>query len=474
MGKITRRPFMLIIRDGWGTNPHPEWNHANAIHLANTPVDDRLMSDYPHVLIHTSGHHVGLPDGIMGNSEVGHQNIGAGRIVDQEIMRITGRIEDGTFFDNAVLGGAFERATASGGAVHIMGLCSDVGVHSILPHLYALIELAKRSGFPGDRVFVHVIGDGRDSAPTSGIEFVRQIEAKLAQIGVGRIASVIGRYYAMDRDHRWERVEQAYRLYTEGRGRRAAGADEAFQWYYDHPTEESRRGDEFIEATAISDDGSKPLATIQDGDSVIFFNFRGDRPRELTKAFVYDEFPFASKSENGAPIGFERAEKKELFFVTTTAYEKGLPVRVAFSKPPKMRDILGSFLADQGLRQFRCAETEKYPHVTYFFNDYRDEPFPNEHWQLVPSPRDVSTYDQKPQMSAYEITDAVLRRLQSHRDDLLLINFANGDMVGHTGNLSAAVRAVEVVDECVGSVVEAVRAKGGRLIVTADHGNAEQ
>ena len=476
MSQITRRPCVLIIRDGWGTNPYPEWNHANAIHLANTPVDDRLMSDYPHVLIHTSGHHVGLPDGIMGNSEVGHQNIGAGRVVDQEIMRITGRIEDGTFFDNAVLGGAFERASATGGAVHIMGLCSDVGVHSVLPHLYALIELGKRCGFPGERVFVHAIGDGRDSAPDSGIEFIRQIEAKLAQIGVGRIASVVGRYYAMDRDHRWERVEQAYRLYTEGRGRRAAGAVEAFEWYYDHPTEESRRGDEFIEATAVSDDGSKPRATIQDGDSVIFFNFRGDRPREITKAFTLDTFPYDDRSADGTSCrrGFERARKLDLYYATMTAYESVLPVQVAFPKPPKMEQIFGGYLAELGLRQFRCAETEKFPHVTFFFNDYRDEPFDGEQRTLIPSPRDVSTYDKKPQMSALEITEEALRRLESEKFDAFVVNFANGDMVGHTGSLPAAIAAVECVDACVGRLAVAVLACGGSLIVTADHGNCEQ
>ncbi len=473
---LKKRPLVLIVRDGWGANPYPEWNKANAVHLGKTPVDDRLMNTYPHVLIHTSGEDVGLPDGIMGNSEVGHQNIGAGRIVDQEIMRISRRIREGDFFDNDALLGAYKRAAQTGGDVHIMGLCSDAGVHSILEHLYGCVELAKRKGFPGERVFVHAFGDGRDSPPDSGIEFMKQIENRLAEMGVGRVASVVGRYYAMDRDNRWDRVEKAYRLLTEGKGRKAISPAEAFQHYYDNPTEKSRFGDEFIEPTAICPDGNTPLATIKDGDSVIFFNFRGDRPREITKAFTYDEFPFeaADRSGNTQSHGFDRGKKLDLYFATMTAYEEGLPVNVAFHKPPKMKNIFGQYVSELGLKQFRCAETEKFPHVTFFFNDYRDQPFDGEDRQIVDSPRDVSTYDQKPEMSAYGVTDVMLQAIDSEKYDAIILNYANGDMVGHTGNLDAAIKAVETVDACVGWVVDAVQKKGGMLIVTADHGNCEQ
>lgn len=473
--KLRKRPFVLIVRDGWGANPFPEWNHANAVHLGRTPVDDHLMATYPHVLIHTSGEDVGLPDGVMGNSEVGHQNIGAGRIVDQELMRISRRLRDGSFFENKALRGAYERAARTGGSVHILGLASDAGVHSALEHLYGCVELGVRMKFPGDRIFVHAFGDGRDSPPNSGVDFIRQIEARLAKLGAGRVASVIGRYYAMDRDNRWDRVEKAYRLLTEGQGRPARSAVEAFQWYYDHPTEASRFGDEFIEPAVIAPDG-RPLATIKDGDSVIFFNFRGDRPREITKAFTFDTFPYVGKDKDGTERqqGFARSRKLDLYYATMTGYEVGLPVEVAFEKPEKMPDIFGTYIAGLGLRQFRCAETEKFPHVTFFFNDYRDEPFPGEDRQIVPSPRDVTTYDQKPQMSAIEVTDVMVRAIESSKYDAMILNYANGDMVGHTGVLEAAIKAVETVDACVGRVVEAVRKAGGCLIVTADHGNCEQ
>lgn len=467
------RPIVLIVRDGWGANPYPQWNHANAVHLATTPVDDRLMSEYPHVLIRTSGSDVGLPDGVMGNSEVGHQNIGAGRIVEQEIMRITGRIRDGAFFENRELISAFERAAQTGGCVHLMGLCSDGRVHSDLDHLYGLLELGRRRGFPGERIFVHAFTDGRDTPPNAGLEYVEQIEKRCRDAGVNPIASVIGRYYAMDRDQRWDRVEKAYGMLTQGDGARFASAAEALRHYYQHPSERSRAGDEFVEPSVVSR-GDGAMATICDGDSVIFFNFRGDRPRELCKAFTYDVFPFENAAGDNRKMGFSRKRKLDLCFVAMTEYEKGLPVRVAFNKPEKMADILGSYAVEKGLRQVRCAETEKYPHVTFFFNDYRDEPFEHEDRILVASPRDVTTYDQKPEMSACELTEAVLHRLSTRDDDLMVINYANGDMVGHTGNLEAAICAVETVDACVGRVVEAVLAKGGGLMVTADHGNCEQ
>ena len=467
------RPIVLIIRDGWGTHPNPEWNHANAVHLARTPVDDRLMAAYSHVLIRTSGEDVGLPAGVMGNSEVGHQNIGAGRVVEQEIMRITGRIRDGGCFENATLVEAFAHAGRTGGNVHILGLCSDGRVHSDLEHLFALLEMSQRQSFPGRRVFVHALTDGRDTAPNTGVGYVESIELKCRELDVNPVASVVGRYYAMDRDQRWDRIEKAYRMLVHGEGRRFASAVEALRHYYEHPSEPSLSGDEFVTPSVIVTPG-KDVATVRDGDSVIFFNFRGDRPRQLTRAFVCDEFPIRDAAKDEEPMGFDRGGKVDAFFVTMTAYEKGLPVQVAFDKPAKMEHIFGEVLAAQGLTQFRCTETEKYPHVTFFFNDYRDDVFPGEQRLLVPSPRQVSTYDQKPEMSACEITEGVLNRLASHQDDCLVINFANGDMVGHTGNLPATVRAVETVDECVGQVVEAVLKKGGALIVTADHGNCEQ
>lgn len=473
--RLRKRPFVLIVRDGWGANPDPKWNHANAVHLARTPVDDRLMATYPHVLIATSGEDVGLPDGVMGNSEVGHQNIGAGRIVDQELLRISKAMRDGSFFDNPVAIGAYQRAKKTGGNVHIMGLCSDAGVHSVLEHLYGCVELARRLDFDGSRVFIHAFSDGRDSPPDSGIELITQVESKLQQLGVGRVASVVGRYYAMDRDNRWDRVEKAYRLLVHGEGRRASSAREAFEYYYDNPTEASRFGDEFIEPTVIAGESNEPVV-IGDGDSVIFFNFRGDRPREIVKALTLDTFPFVDVDRDGTrkKMGFDRGDRLDLYVATMTGYEKGLPVNVIFDKPPRMANIFGQYIADKGLRQFRCAETEKFPHVTFFFNDYRDDPFDGEDRVIVPSPRDVSTYDQKPEMSAPQVTDTMLERIASRKYDAIILNYANGDMVGHTGNLDAAIKAVETVDRCVGKIVDATLESGGCLIVTADHGNCEQ
>ena len=476
MTKLQIRPMAIIIRDGWGHNPHPEWNRANAIHLANTPVDDWLMREYPHVCIRTSGEDVGLPTGTMGNSEVGHQNIGAGRIVDQELLRISKMIQSGEFVRNRSLVAAMTHVKAQGSNLHLMGLASEAGVHSSLNYLYALLALAKDAGVSADRVLVHNFSDGRDCSPTSGINFCKQIEAKMKEIGVGRIASVVGRYYAMDRDNRWDRVEKAYRLLTEGKGHRVSSAIEGYQRYYDTPTTDNQAGDEFIEPTVVSDDQGNPLPRISDGDVVIFYNFRGDRPRQLCEAFCYTKFPFEAIGKDGVNqhMGFERGQKLEIKFITMTEYERGLPVEVAIPKPPKMPNVLGAYASDVGLAQFRCAETEKFPHVTFFFNDYLDEPFDREDRQIIPSPRDVSTYDQKPEMSAPEVTEEMLRRIASDRYDLFILNYANGDMVGHTGSLPASIKAVETVDTCIGKVVDAVIAKGGSLIVTADHGNCEQ
>ncbi len=476
-------PTVLVIRDGWGQNPHPEHNDFNAIHRAATPVADQLGVEWPTTLIRTSGEDAGLPVGTMGNSEVGHQNIGAGRVVDQEIMRIARSIREQHFFANPALLGAFEHARATGGAVHLLGLVSDGLVHSDITHLFALLDLAARLDWPSHRLNIHAITDGRDTAPSTGIGFIDQLEDEIARIGRGRIATITGRFWAMDRDHRWGRVARAYGALT-GRTvshkgstdlttRRAASARAALTQYYDQPLDDSRQGDEFVLPTVVgaSEAGSK--GRIGDGDAVIFFNFRGDRPRELCRALLLEDDAW-DQVQNG---GFDRGEQlHNLHLVSMTNYEKGLPVTaVAFDKPPKMPSILGQVIADAGLTQLRCAETEKYPHVTFFFNDYRDGPFPGEHRALLQSPTDVATYDQKPAMSALAVRDAVLERLRADdAESLIVVNFANADMVGHTGKLDAIVAAVETVDACVGALLEATLARGGNLIITADHGNAEQ
>lgn len=475
-------PTVLIVRDGWGRNPHPDHHAWNAIELANTPVADRLSANHPSTLIKTSGEDVGLPVGTMGNSEVGHQNIGAGRVVDQEIMRITRALRDGRFFDNPALRSAFDHARRTQGKVHFLGLVSDGLVHSDIAHLLGLIELAGRFSWPAERLVVHAITDGRDTGPRTGLGFVETVERALVDAGFPPIATVMGRFWAMDRDHRWERVARAYAGLTglpitfaerDCSIRRAASATEALRQFYDQSEGTSQAGDEFVVPTVIGDDEGVTKTRIHTGDAVIFFNFRGDRPREITRAFVLDELSW--KAVQGG--GFDRQHPpRDVRWVTMTAYERDLPVSaVAFEKPPRMPAILGQVVADARLRQFRCAETEKYPHVTFFFNDYRDEPFEGEARALLPSPRDVATYDERPAMSAFAVRDAALGRLKAPDcESLLVVNFANPDMVGHTGKLPAVIEAVEVVDACVGALVEATRARGGHLIVTADHGNAEQ
>ncbi len=459
MPAVAKRPLVIIVRDGWGRNPYPQWNHANAVYLAKHPVADRLLATYPNVLIHTSGFDVGLPEGTMGNSEVGHQNIGAGRIVDQESVRITKAIRNGEFFDNEALNAAVRNAQQKNSFLHLFGIVSDAGVHGLLEHLFACLELCRRRGL--SRVCLHAFTDGRDTSPNSGIRYIQQIEAKMKEIGVGKIATVSGRYYAMDRDTRWPRVQKAYHAIRFGEGPRFATAQQTVQYYYDHPTEPNMAGDEFVLPSIIAPEGTEPCR-VRDGDSIIFYNYRGDRPRELTKAFVLDAFD-----------GFDRGAKPDVFYCTMAEYEKGLPVHVAYPKPGKLINILPEYLSNLGLKQFRCAETEKYPHVTFFFNDYREQPFPGEDRQIIPSPQ-VSTYDQKPEMSAAGVRDEVLTRVNSGKYDLIVVNFANCDMVGHTGVLAAAVKAVEVVDECVGKILDAVQRQGGLAIVTADHGNCEQ
>ncbi|WP_146602743.1 2,3-bisphosphoglycerate-independent phosphoglycerate mutase [Novipirellula aureliae] len=469
MTEVRRKPVVLIIRDGWGQNPDPKWNDCNAVYLGKTPVADQLMQNYPNTLIATSGEDVGLPDGVMGNSEVGHQNIGAGRIVDQEVMRITRSIREGAFFENKVLLESIEHVKKTGGKLHVLGLVSDGRVHSDLDHAIAIVELAKRNNLAQDGLAFHAITDGRDTSPTGGLKYVAKVEQAMKEQGVGYVATVMGRFYAMDRDLRWERVEACYQTMVQGSQVTANSASEAIQGYYDNPTDSNRTGDEFIEPISILHDGKKTV--VSDGDAVIFFNYRGDRTREITKAFTFDDDAW-KKIDGG---GFDRGKKIDnLYFATMTGYETGLPVHVIFEKLAKMPNILGEYVESLGLNQFRCAETEKYPHVTFFFNDYRDAPFAHEDREMAPSTRTVSTYDQAPEMSAHEITEKVLAEIESGHAELLIVNYANGDMVGHTGVLEAAIKAVETVDECVGQVVDAVLAKGGSLIVTADHGNCEQ
>ena len=456
------KPVILIIRDGWGANHDTSYDCYNAVKLANTPIADRLSQDYPSTEINASGLAVGLPEGIMGNSEVGHQNIGAGRVVDQEIVRINKGIKTGSIKSSPTLNAAFNNVKSLGSALHFLGLLSDAGVHSILDHLYGLIALAKESGV--EKIYIHAFTDGRDTGPFTGKNYIEEVEAEITNIGIGKIASVTGRYWAMDRDNRWDRVRRAYDCLT-GRlvERGATSASEAIQRQYAEPETEGTKGDEFCPPTAIVDSDGQPIGRIQEGDSVIFFNFRGDRPRQLTRAFIEDGFD-----------DFDRGKKLNLFFATLSEYQKGLCKNIIFYKPEKMNDILGSYLADRDIKQFRCAETEKFPHVTFFFNDYREEPFPGEDRELVRSRKDCATYDEKPQMSAYEIRDASIEAIKSKKYGLLVINFANPDMVGHTGVLDACIKACEVVDECVGDILSAIDEVGGSAVITADHGNSDQ
>ncbi|MCD6404882.1 MAG: 2,3-bisphosphoglycerate-independent phosphoglycerate mutase [Planctomycetes bacterium] len=445
------RPVVLIIRDGWGEEPE---TRGNAIAAADTPVHKGLFEQYPWTLIGAAGRDVGLPDGQMGNSEVGHLNMGAGRIVYQDLTRISKAIEDGTFFENEVLLGAVEHAKKNGSALHLMGLVSDGGVHSQDTHIYALLELAARNGL--DRVFVHVLTDGRDTSPTGGAEYIRQLEAKAADIGAGRVASVCGRYWAMDRDNRWERVEEAYRAFTAGQGRTTRDVAGFLEECY-----QNDETDEFVKPTLVVGDDGEPVGLIRAEDSFIFFNFRADRAREITRAFVDRGFPH-----------FERPDGLFPRYVCMTEYDVTIDAPAAFG-PVELVNILGQVVSEASWRQLRIAETEKYAHVTFFFSGGVEEPVKGEDRSLIPSPK-VATYDLQPEMSAYEVTDEVEKRIASGDYDLVVLNFANCDMVGHTGIFEAAVKAVETVDECVGRVVEATKSAGGALIVTADHGNAEK
>jgi len=458
----SRKPVLLVIRDGWGENPHPEQEKFNATHLARKPCDDRLRAESPVALVKASGLDVGLPDGVMGNSEVGHENIGAGRVVNQELVRINKLFTDRLLATNPVWKGVLERVRA-GGKLHLMGIVSDAGVHGMLEHLYGLLAQAKADGVPPDRVFIHAFTDGRDTPPQSGKGYVQQVDAKTRELGIGRIATVCGRFWAMDRDNRWERVRKAYDLLT-GRNVPATAPDAptAVQNYYDHPLAPSQSGDEFVTPTAITGPDGQPLAAIGSGDAVVFYNYRGDRPRETTKAFVIDGFK-----------DFDRGPKLDLYYATMTEYESGLPVNVILPKPEKLKNILGQVVADAGLRQFRCAETEKNPHVTFFFNNYRKDPFPGQDSACPPSPQ-VPTYDLQPEMSAAQVTAAAKAAILSGTYALIVVNYANPDMVGHTGSLPAAIRAVEATDAGVGELLAALRQVGGFAVIGADHGNCEQ
>jgi len=453
---LEHKPYVMIIRDGWGYNPDSGEDKFNVIKNAKTPVDDMLMSEYPNCLIETSGEAVGLPAGTMGNSEVGHQNIGAGRVVYQDSVRITVAIREGNFYENEELLKAVEHAKLNKGKLHLMGLCSDIGVHSLLGHLYGLLELAKRNDLTA--VYLHAFTDGRDSPPTSGAGYIADIEKKMEEIGVGEIASISGRFYAMDRDNRWDRVQGAYECLTQGTGERAPSAAEAMQASY--AKEET---DEFVKPTCITDADGNPKAIIEDGDSVVFFNFRGDRPRELTRAFVDgDDF-----------MGFDRPARPKVQFVCMTQYSADIDAPIAFAKQKAQVNIGGEYFSNLGLKQFRCAETEKYAHVTFFFNGGREEPFKGEGRQIVASPK-VRTYDLQPEMSAEGVCEVVLEKLDTNKYDVIIMNFANPDMVGHTGVMDAAIKAGETVDKCVGKILDKVKEMGGGAVILADHGNFEK
>jgi 2,3-bisphosphoglycerate-independent phosphoglycerate mutase len=448
---MQKQPLLLMLLDGWGISPRRE---NNAIALAKTPNMTGLCAAYPCTDIGTSGMSVGLPSGQMGNSEVGHLNIGAGRVVYQDLTRISKAIDDGDFFTNPVLIDCITRTKAAGGRLHLAGLLSDGGVHSHITHLYALLRLAQQEGLQD--IFVHCLMDGRDTPPKSGAEYLAKLEGEIARIGVGRIATVIGRYYAMDRDNRWERVEKAYAAMVYGEGALFASAALAIEKSYLDGV-----NDEFVVPSVIAD-GGEAVGRLKDGDGVIFFNFRSDRAREITRTFTDPDFS-----------GFQRKAWPRLAsYVCMTTYDETFHLPVAFG-PEELKNILGEVISKAGLTQLRIAETEKYAHVTFFFNGGSEIPFPNEERVLIPSPREVATYDLKPEMSAYIVTDKLLKRLDEGTYDLIVLNFANADMVGHTGILAAAVRAIETVDDCVGRLVEKVRAKGGKVIITADHGNAE-
>ena len=450
---MTKKLTALIILDGFGCRADP---YGNAIKADGAKNFNALWEAYPHALIAVSGEDVGLPDGQMGNSEVGHLNIGAGRIVYQELTRITKSIRDGDFYNNPAFLGAIANCKTHGSALHLYGLCSDGGVHSHTSHLYALVEHAKREGL--SKVYIHCFMDGRDVPPTSGKGFVQELQQKLNEFSVGKIATVMGRYYAMDRDNRYERVQEAYAALVYGNGVEANDPVAAIQQSYDGGVT-----DEFIKPVVVMESG-KPVGTIQPNDSIIFYNFRPDRAREITRSFIYEDFDAFERKQGFFP----------LYYATFTQYDStfGEKVHVAF-KPEGLTNTMGEYLSKQGKTQLRIAETEKYAHVTFFFNGGVEAPYDGEDRALIPSPK-VPTYDLQPEMSAYEVANEAVRRVESGKYDMIILNFANPDMVGHTGIMEAATAAVHAVDECLGKVVAAILNMGGRAIITADHGNCEQ
>ena len=449
---MSKKPVVLMVLDGYGLNDRTE---GNAIAMANTPVMDKLMKECPFVRGNASGLSVGLPDGQMGNSEVGHMNIGAGRIIYQDLTRITKAIQDGDFFENKALLTAMENCKKNGSDLHLWGLLSDGGVHSHNTHLYGLLEMAKKQGLTN--VFVHAFLDGRDTPPASGKDFLMALEEKMAEIGVGKVASISGRYYAMDRDNNWDRVEKAYKALTKGEGVLATSVKEAMEESYAKDVT-----DEFVLPTVITGEDGKPLTTVKDNDSVIFFNFRPDRAREITRAFCDDQF-----------TGFERPFLK-LTYVCFKDYDETIPNKIIAFEKEEITNTFGEYLAKCGKKQLRLAETEKYAHVTFFFNGGVEEPNTDEFRILVNSPKDVATYDLKPQMSAPEVGMDLVEAIKSDKYDVIVINFANPDMVGHTGVIPAAVAAVERVDALIGEAVAAVKEVDGVMFICADHGNAEK
>jgi len=447
---MNKKLTMLMILDGYGRNDN---ENSNAVKLSNTPNIDKLMKTCPTTEVYTSGLNVGLPDGQMGNSEVGHTNIGAGRIVYQELTRITKSIQDGDFFSVQEFNNAIENCKKNNSKLHIMGLLSDGGVHSHIRHLYGLLELAKRKDF--EEVYIHCFMDGRDTPPASGERYIEELEEKIKEKGVGKIATISGRFYSMDRDKRWQRVQEAYNALVNGEGEKATSATSAIESSY-----QKEVFDEFIKPTVIMN-ADKPVATISKNDSVIFFNFRPDRAREITRTLVDNDF-----------TEFE-TKKLDLYFVCMTPYDETMPnVEIAYRKS-ELKNTFGEYISNNGYTQLRIAETEKYAHVTFFFNGGEEKQYKGEDRILVPSPK-VETYDLQPEMSAEEVTVKVVEAINGEKYDCIILNYANPDMVGHTGSLEAAIKAIEKVDECVGRVVEAVESKGGVLLITADHGNAEQ
>ncbi len=450
-----RKTALLLILDGWG---YRQETASNAIHSADSPEWDKLWDERPHTLIETSGKAVGLPAGQMGNSEVGHMNLGAGRVVYQSLTRIDKDIEDGGFFSNKVLCGAVDKTTQSETALHIFGLLSPGGIHSHEDQIMAMIELAIQRG--AKQIFLHAFLDGRDTPPRSALDSLNRAESTLLESGKGRIASICGRFYAMDRDNRWDRVEPAYELLTEGKAEfKYQSAAEALLAAY-----ERGEDDEFVQASLIGSNIEETAVDgiVDDGDVVVFMNFRADRAREITRAFVDDDFE-----------GFNRSIRPLLGdFVMLTEYAADIDTSCAYP-PQKLHNVLGEYLAKENKTQLRIAETEKYAHVTFFFNGGREEPFENEDRELIPSPN-VKTYDLKPEMSAFEVTDKLVAAIRSGKYDAIICNYANGDMVGHTGDFDASVKAVEAVDKCLGRIVEAIEEVGGELLITADHGNVEQ